>query len=348
MWRFGYPEIVLYDSVAGGAGYCEMVTRHGLRALLTAAADVLSCPADCSHSCRVCLQAYDNQLYWEKFNRKPALAWLRKVLNITPPDNPFAKFNAALLNTNTPAPLVMAELEHASHLLVVAPALFDLQKEAASEASFSTTATAALLNRLVGWLADGNMLELALPEPPTFAADYPASLEIASKLGPWIKDGLLKLWRLPVGFDLRAWPRVVVSPEKADSRCYFSNSLSGTSFLEQPLDKPAWKGPGLSASDLAAFRAGWEQLDSKLLLKPAKNLTIADYRPGQRRDIIRDFDFCRGKKFEMARIEDPFVLASEPNYNDLKSLLALLTKLWTAWPSTVELRTRDAATPGTG
>jgi len=345
LWRFGYPEIVLYDSVAGGAGYCQMVMQHGLRAFLTTAVEVLECPVDCSHSCRTCLQGYDNQLYWEKFNRKPVLAWLKNLLNVQPTSNPFARFKAAPLETDSPAPLVVAELERASHLLVVAPALFDLQREAASEASFAAPSALALLNRLAGWLAARNTLEFALPEPPTISADYPASLEVASKLSPWAKDGLLKLWRLPKGFDLRAWPRVVVNPGKADSRCYFSASLSGEGFLELPLDKPAWKGPGLQSDDMTEFRTGWELLDTKLLTKPATEVTLADYRPGQKRDIERDFEFCQRKKFALVRVEDPFVLANVANCQHLKSLLAVLAKLWPAWPQTFELKTRDQGLP---
>ncbi len=74
---FGHPEIVLYDTVPGGAGYCHiLVTRHSMRALLHATLDALNCPANCSHSCRACLQGYDNQAYWEKLNRRPVLSWL--------------------------------------------------------------------------------------------------------------------------------------------------------------------------------------------------------------------------------------------------------------------------------
>lgn len=84
---FGYPEVVLYDSVAGGAGYCQMLTgRFSMRDLLKDALDVLRCEANCSHSCRTCLQRYENQLYWDKLNRKPVLAWLERLLNINQPE----------------------------------------------------------------------------------------------------------------------------------------------------------------------------------------------------------------------------------------------------------------------
>jgi len=53
------PEVVLYDSVAGGAGYCQMIhTRHSMRELLERALNILRCHDNCSHSCRTCLQGY--------------------------------------------------------------------------------------------------------------------------------------------------------------------------------------------------------------------------------------------------------------------------------------------------
>jgi hypothetical protein len=76
---FGLPEVILYDAVSGGAGYCQIIMkRRSMRELLTAACDILNCPARCSHSCRACLQDYDNQIHWDKLNRKPVLAWLQK------------------------------------------------------------------------------------------------------------------------------------------------------------------------------------------------------------------------------------------------------------------------------
>lgn len=79
---FEQPEVILYDAVPGGAGYCKMVmNRHSMRELLDAAHGTLDCPAVCSYSCRACLQDYDNQIHWEKLSRKPVLTWLEGLLN---------------------------------------------------------------------------------------------------------------------------------------------------------------------------------------------------------------------------------------------------------------------------
>jgi hypothetical protein len=76
---FGLPEVIVYDAVSGGAGYCQTLIAHrSMSELLAAACGILDCPAQCSASCRSCLQDYDNQTHWDKLTRKPVLAWLKR------------------------------------------------------------------------------------------------------------------------------------------------------------------------------------------------------------------------------------------------------------------------------
>ena len=71
-----------------------------------------------------------------------------------------------------------------------------------------------------------------------------------------------------------------------------------------------------------------------------------DYAPGMNRDFGRDFGFCKSKSFASLRIEDPFVLASQWNFDQLKRLLAELSSIWSAWPAKFELKTRDIREAG--
>lgn len=343
---FGYPEVVLYDSVAGGAGYCQMLTgRFSMRDLLKNALEVLRCKAECSHSCRTCLQGYENQLYWEKLNRKPVLAWLEGLLNINQPENPFDKFNAAPLNVTNGAAILQAELdESAKHLLVVAPRLFNLQKDATNEIHFGTPETVAFAKRLVSWMTAGNTLEIALPEPPLVHADFPNSIWIAERLKTCIEDGSLRLCRLPVNFDPRQWPRAVVNPGRSGSHAFFTTSLAVDGFLDVPLSTPLWKGPSPNEAVLQAMRAGWVALDSKALRIP-KDTMLFEYSAGQNRDYARDFSFCRSKSFAVVRIEDPFILKTDWNYKQLKRFLDAVLPLMAACPAKIELRTRVSEDP---
>lgn len=55
--RADRPEIILYDSVAGGAGFVRRLDEEASAAkLLESALKILECPKNCGSSCRGCLQ----------------------------------------------------------------------------------------------------------------------------------------------------------------------------------------------------------------------------------------------------------------------------------------------------
>ena len=80
----GQPVVILYDTVAGGAGFARRLgstERQGIttRQLLDEAIHVLDCPAGCADSCVKCLNDYGNQARWEEFDRTKVLPWLREL-----------------------------------------------------------------------------------------------------------------------------------------------------------------------------------------------------------------------------------------------------------------------------
>lgn len=81
----GRISVVLYDAVAGGAGYATRLTRdEGFRArdILERARRILDCSNDkCTTSCPRCLNDYSNQRIWPELDRLPALAWIEAILN---------------------------------------------------------------------------------------------------------------------------------------------------------------------------------------------------------------------------------------------------------------------------
>lgn len=343
---FGYPEVVLYDSVAGGAGYCQMImSRHSMRDLLESALDVLRCRDGCSHSCRTCLQGYENQLYWEKLNRKPVLAWLERVLNVNQPENPFEKFSAAPLNVANGGAIIQGALDEADHLIVVAPRLFTLQRQTANDGHFGDQATADFTEALIAWMRQKRTLEVAVLEPPMVHPDFPNSVWIAERLKTCMEDGRLKLWRLPADFDPRRWPRAVVNPNKNGGRAFYSTSLVAEGFLDLPLPTPLWKGPLPDSAALTTMRSGWIALDAKVLRLP-KDTSLVNYSAGEARDFGRDFGFCASKTFALIRLEDPFVTKTEWNYKQLKRFLESLLSLMSKCPAKIFLRTRLDEDPG--
>jgi hypothetical protein len=124
---------------------------------------------------------------------------------------------------------------------------------------------------------------------------------------------------------------------------WFTSAGIGSAFLDQPLPTPLWKGPGFTAGTLPTFREGWEELKITPPAKPA-DLTLREYRMGESRNLASDFGFCHGQSFSLIRIEDPYALADDWQYNSLRNFLGEVAKLWLKWPAKLELKTLDIGT----
>ncbi len=80
----GHPVVVLYDTVAGGAGFVRRLgstEQQGISTerLLDEAIRVLDCRAGCASSCGKCLNDYGNQTHWDVFDRTAVLPWLEEL-----------------------------------------------------------------------------------------------------------------------------------------------------------------------------------------------------------------------------------------------------------------------------
>jgi hypothetical protein len=78
-WRLGGGiEIVVYDTVSGGAGYVRrFLDNHSVRELLAGMESRLNCT--CTTGCRKCLFGYSNQYYWHEIRREDAFRWLHVI-----------------------------------------------------------------------------------------------------------------------------------------------------------------------------------------------------------------------------------------------------------------------------
>ena len=80
------PVVIIYDTVAGGAGFARRLGSAERQAisvydLLAEAIRVLDCPARCASSCVKCLNDYGNQTRWDEFDRTAVLPWLQQLLH---------------------------------------------------------------------------------------------------------------------------------------------------------------------------------------------------------------------------------------------------------------------------
>lgn len=343
-WSYGYPEIVLYDTTAGGAGYCKMLLTGNVKRLLEKARAILDCPANCTHSCRTCLQSFENQVHWERFNRVPVLGWLENRLSAMANANPFSESGGAPLNVDDPMPFIWRTWEKAGHAVVVASSLY--RANAGTGDDFLGSEIRERLNQLVAWLAPGRELDLCLSELPDFSAEKPGSLEVHEKLIPFAKERRLRLWQVPAGFDIRMHPRLILDPGTPDGAAFYSLDPEPSGWLDSRGTKsfipgPAFKAPAVDASAWDSLRNAFAPPSTDPFALP-KTLYLKHYRSGEPRSMATDFALCAKRQFELLRIEDPFVLAHATNYRHLLAFLEGLSRIWGGWPKVIEVKFREA------
>ena len=340
-WSYGYPEIVLYDTTAGGAGYCKMLLAGNVRLLLEKARAILDCPANCTHSCRTCLQSFENQMHWERFNRVPVLEWLEKRLGAKHNANPFASCGGAPLNVDDPMPFIWSAWDKARHAVVLASSLYGAEAGAGTGDEFLGPAFRERLNQLISWLAPGRELDLCLSELPDFSAEKPGGLEVHEKLLPFAKEKRLRLWRIPAGFDIRLHPRLILDPGTSEGAVFYSSDPDPSGWFDSFIPAPAFKAPAVAPAIWASLKDGFSAPDSDPFVLP-KTLSVKHYQSGESRNIAADFAFCAKRQFELLRIEDPFVLTHSTNYLHLRAFLEELARIWTDWPKDIEVKFREA------
>lgn len=88
-------DIILYDAVAGGAGYAIRLYEKPILEILKFVQRQLECPEDCTTGCRQCLCDYTNQTFWDMFKRIDALNFINKVMKYIDFNNRFVTMGAA-------------------------------------------------------------------------------------------------------------------------------------------------------------------------------------------------------------------------------------------------------------
>lgn len=89
-------EIIFYDSVAGGAGYSAKLFEKSVKDIFEYIIKQLTCPDDCENGCRSCLCDYTNQLYWDIFERKDALKFIKALAQDFDSSNLFISLGASI------------------------------------------------------------------------------------------------------------------------------------------------------------------------------------------------------------------------------------------------------------
>jgi hypothetical protein len=303
-------DVILYDAVAGGAGYCARLNETSMSTLLNTARKRLQCPQDCATACTACLCDYSNQRAWDQFLRKPVHLWLRH-LNAHSLPSPLSKYGA---------------------LLWVHPSLTGLQQNIAELPEFhifaprlddglgSVTADEGILKCLLSSLNAGQRIHLHTSQDlTTSAANMTSSLRRAlCHFEPWLLDERLRIGRLK-SLDEKTivdYPRIF-STQPNGPAWYTLNPL--TPLFESLIPKPVFRATNQAAAlEMIQQLVSRTQWYSVADLKPTLPIERFAFQPGAKRNLGVIFAVLTKGHLEKMVVHDPFCAV---NHSPLRSLL---------------------------
>ncbi|QDQ29082.1 DUF1998 domain-containing protein [Chitinimonas arctica] len=177
-------ELVLFDAVPGGAGYCAHLGEPGFsfEELLRRTRDRLDCKAQCDSGCRACLCDYGNQRYWDSFDRLSSLAWID-----------------TLLDPNT------QQIGIGNYVRWAKPSLAGLNERLVNHAQIHLVARSLVeqsdyseesLNLLLQWLQAGKTVHVHLVNKLEERPKTQAPLSLYRRLHPYVQEGRLRLYQI--------------------------------------------------------------------------------------------------------------------------------------------------------
>ncbi len=330
------PEIILFDSVPGGAGYVEMVfQKFTAKDLLKRAVRVLECPRNCSNGCSHCVCTYSNQIYWDQFRRHDARQWLLTLLS----HETIVWHGDSALQKTTKAS-VLKKLEESSVISIIAPSLgnFVGSMNVEGKAEVNLDYFFPEWPTLRQWLNGKSQKQIRLycHTIPDFG-DYrqPKAAFMADWLLPVISEESLILYRLQPGAKLPAKLRLFGEHKDGAFSIY---DLGGhAAVMDRLISDDLLLGKGIQAEEAADLQRASQPLPLEAVQPPA-NLFRKEYSPGSPRNLGEDFGFLKDAEVERVLINDPYVTADEPAFLAFQELFEVWRKLWKEAPRMVTVR----------
>ncbi len=312
-----YLTVILYDAIAGGAGYATRLFREtNVSDLLQAAMDRLDCPNNCSSGCRICLCDYSNQLYWDVFNRLPVLAWLQSFVGEQTNHPVIARGGIQWEKPSLEG--LRKKLIGAAEINIFAKSLL----------SSETTSESHSLQMLLDLLVHGCQIRIFLVERLTEAKKrgYQERI-IFNLLRPYIEQGKLTLLQLPENIDLAGLPRIFASLVAQGNLWFTDYPLPGVfdSILPEPvyeLSGTADGQPGMSAVVAAA-----NSYSVKKLYPEKQRMKRWELRTGIRRNHQEYFANIKDSHISELVIKDPYCGAGERQIDCLGTFVAEISSL---------------------
>lgn len=323
-------EVVLYDAVAGGAGYCvRLAELVSMKQLIADAVRNLNCPLECANACTACLCDYGNQNYWDQLDRKPVQRWLTTLRDEVSED---IYPNLGLQRWHEPSLAALSRtLKSAPEIHFIASRFVgEMQKEQ--------------INWLLDLLNAGIRLHVHLLESPvtTAASATLPQLQALRYLAPYLEDERLTIDQfLDIeSIDLMQLPRIATgATEKA--RAWFS-LLTGVPLLQKILPEPIYRGdlPESVGQVLREFISNAKSIP-KNAFRPALPLQRWELNVGDPRDLESWFQPVIGQEINKITIKDPYCGQSEALIELVRWLVTSAKKIDELAVHAKELHKRD-------
>lgn len=308
-------EVVLYDAVPGGAGYCARIGEPGFsyEKLLNKAHARLDCPALCESGCRTCLCDYGNQRYWDSFERIHALEWISSLLD----PNAAQTGPGSYVPWDSPSIAGLSErLANHDQLHLVARSLVEADK-------FSEDC----LNQLLKWLQSGKSVHIYLGNKLNEKPKAEIPLTIYRHLHPYAKDGSLHIYHITnlKGIDWSVLPRVFtgVSEGLPAVRQHFAVQPLLENLIAAPADI------GVVDNELGKLLA--ELIDSSMpypedVFQEGEKMNMWSLSAGEKRSLNEVFSPVAGAYIKDIVIHDPYC-GAKANRESLKDFVSQIKNL---------------------
>ena len=300
-------DVILYDAVGGGAGYCKRLSELSAVRLLESALGRLDCPRTCASSCTSCLNDYRNQRIWDQLDRTRVQPWLDALIRSALP-GPFEHLGAALWATPS-LPALTDRLSGYKQIHFFSPRL-----------GLEDSDDEIIRRWLTGQMDAGQGVCIYVRQRPKISMLKLSSLarRTVRHLHPYLESGMLTikvvenipeevLARLP-----RLW-----CGEIGSGKAWFSET-EGVSIFRSLVPQPVYQADLTEVSGV-----------SVKILSDARDLPVASFsavlpisvftlKKGTADRIVGVFEDLAGGYVEKIEIRDPYIAAGSKNMADTR------------------------------
>ncbi|MFN9410520.1 MAG: DUF1998 domain-containing protein, partial [Akkermansiaceae bacterium] len=342
-WKANGMEIIFYDAVSGGAGYCKKVHELQLSELLLTAKDkIVTCSGNCSRSCSKCLRSYSNQAYWEEFRRNDAHDWLSRVC-LMRRDDPRVKSGAVDIQNQR----LLEICEKASEIIFLRRSLGDLVGSLPTNEATGSECTLTEVypgwKSIQAWLASGKKVHILSASKLDFNDPTNGrAIRIAAAFLPHIQEQMLELSTGVDSFTGTEPHAIVVNQSEQRATLLFSSGFIGST-LERLWPENVMAKEILLSELPNYFTPGILITVSDLI--PPSGVNHSHYRMNQPRDFAKDFQFLANEEIESIEIVDRYLFALDHNTEALEKLLDVFSDMWKSPPDRIKLTYGPAGNP---